>query len=162
MPRQILTTFTLCMLLLLPIHPVSRAQVGTTPTPLTGSWEFTLKPNSSPSGESLIAGLATFTSDGSVIETDTSEAGLHLTPGHGIWVPSPLVGRWFIRFTNLVASPNGTLRAKRILAMTAELNSTGDQFSGGYSFGTVDTSGHVIATGAGTVAGQLMVHPFLP
>jgi hypothetical protein len=45
--------------------------------------------------------------------------------------------------------------------MTAELNATGDQF-GGYSFGVVDPSGHVIASGSGTVAGQLRVHLLLP
>jgi hypothetical protein len=106
--------------------------------------------------------MATFTSDGTVIETDTSETALRLTPGHGIWQPSPAIGNWFIRFTSLVANPDGTLHYKRIVSMTVELNSIGDQFNGGYALEVVDPSGRLITTGSGTVAGQLMVHPLLP
>jgi hypothetical protein len=107
-----------------------------------------------------------------VIETDTSEvipvqisAGgpvLRSTPGHGIWQPSPVFGSLFIRFVSLVANPNATLHSKKIVAMTVTLNSTGDQFSGSYSFELVDPTGHAITTGSGAVAGQLMVHLLLP
>jgi hypothetical protein len=161
MPRTILAAFTLCGLLLLPIHPVSRAQNGTNGSP-AGSWEFTATPDPSTSAGAQFSGLATLTSDGSVIETDTSEPALRLTPGHGTWQTSPAAGRWFIRFTNLTANRNGSLRAKRILTLTMELNSTGDQFSGGYSFEIADPSGQAITTGPGTMTGQLMVRPLLP
>ena len=163
MPRTMVSTSILCGLLLFAIQPVAKAQTGTTTKPsLVGSWEFKVRPNLNPSTETLIAGLATFTSDGTVIETDTSEAALHLTPGHGIWQPSPAIGNWFIRFISLVANPHGTLHSKRIVTLTVALNSTGDQFNGGYSFEVIAPSGHVTATGSGTVAGQLMVHPLLP
>lgn len=162
MPRRSLAAFTLCALLLLPTQPVLLAEDGTPKPALIGSWEFTAKPNPSGSAGTLVEGLATLTSDGTVIETDTSETALHLTPGHGIWQPSPAIGNWFIRFTSLVANPDGTLHSKRIVSMIVELNSMGDQFNGGYALEIVDPSGRLITTGAGTVAGQLMVHPLLP
>jgi len=171
MSQKLLLCCMLCGLNSLAIQPVA-AQTATTIPSLVGSWEFTLTPNASSTSKLPISGLATFTNDGSVIETDTSEvipvqisAGgpvLRSTPGHGIWQPSPVFGSLFIRFTSLVANPNATLHSKKIVTMTLTLNSTGDQFSGGYSFELVDPTGHAITTGSGTVAGQLMVHPLLP
>jgi len=163
MSSRTLLSLLFCGLSVLAIQPV-RAQTSRTAPSLAGSWEFTLTPQISTTANSSIAGLATFTSDGSVIETDTSEVvpTRSMTPGHGIWQPSPVFGRWFIRFASLVANPNATLHSKRIVTMTVTLNSTGDQFSGGYTFESVDPTGHATATGSGTVAGQLMVHPLLP
>lgn len=140
---------------------------------LAGSWEFTLAPSASPAATAAsiqIEGLATMTSDGSLVETDTSEvvptaiAGQMVfgTPGHGIWQRGPAIGNWFVRFTSLLASPGGTLRGKRVVTFTIALNATGDRFNGGYGFETVDTNGRVISTGAGTVTGQVMPHPALP
>jgi hypothetical protein len=129
---------------------------------LVGSWEFTATPNSgahafAPSFE----GLATFTSDGSVVETDTS-----VWPGasgHGIWQNGPIPGGYlFVRFTSLIAHFNGALHAKRTVTMTITVNSTGDGFDGSYGFEIVNTKGDVIATGSGDITGQLMKHPLLP
>src|SRR5215471_1564374 len=77
-------------------------------TSLAGSWQFTLRPVS-PAAFALvpIEALATFTADGSVVETDSTEivptissAGnmIYGTPAHGIWQPAPAVGNLFIRF----------------------------------------------------------------
>jgi hypothetical protein len=151
---------TLCGLLL--GGQVAGAQTATSKHSLVGSWEFTAQPNSSSAEGPAIAGLATFLSSGNVIETDTSEAVLDLTPGHGIWQPSPAFGHWFVRFTSLVANRDGSLHAKKNVTMTVALNSTGEEFTGGYSFEIVDPTGHVITTGSGTVDGRLMVHPLLP
>jgi hypothetical protein len=75
---------------------------------------------------------------------------------------SPVFGSLFIRFTSLFANPDSTLHSKRIVTMTVTLNSTGDQFGGGYSFAVLDPTGRAIMTGSGTVAAQLMTHPLLP
>jgi hypothetical protein len=83
------------------------------------------------------------------------------TPGHGIWQPGPVFGMLFVQFTNLFANLNSTLHSKRIVTMTVKLNSTGDQFSGGYSFEIDDPTGHHTG-GSGTVAANLMRHPLLP
>jgi hypothetical protein len=123
------------------------------PTPTT---------NPIPATETPVTGLATFTSDKTVIETDTNAAALRLTPGHGIWTVGPVVSHWFIRFTNLEPSPNGTLEATRVTTLTVELNSTGNKFSGGYS-STLFYATHPLAvTSSGTVTGQLMQIPLLP
>jgi hypothetical protein len=113
-----------------------------------------------------------------VIETDTSEtapmpvsaqldtgrerAAVFGTPGHGIWQPGPAFGSLFIRFTSLFANPDSTLHSKRTVTMMVRLNSTGDQFGGGYSFVVSDPTGHAITTGSGIVSAKLMTHPLLP
>ena len=174
MPRNTLLPFIFCSLVVLAIQPML-AQSGPTASSLAGSWEFTLTPTPGPMANPvaiLIGGLATLTTDGSLVETDTTEvvpvqAGpgkpvVYGTPGHGIWQSGPAIGSWFVRFTSLVANSNGTLYAKRILSMTVMLNAPGNQFSGGYGFEVVDITGRVITTGSGSVTGQLMVHPALP
>ena len=134
-------------------------------SPLPGSWDLRLKPSSS----LTISGLATFTSDGSLVETDSSEvvpgrivANTFATPGHGIWQPGPAIGNLFVRFTSLAINLNGSLRAKRVCTMTIRLNATQDQFSGAYTCQLVDPTGHAIAFDSGTVAGTRMAHPALP
>src|SRR5260370_25854272 len=76
------------------------AQV-TNPLSLAGSWQLTLIPASPPASMPPVApvlGLATFTSDGSVVETDATEAvpmmiaagtAVYATPGHAISQPRP-------------------------------------------------------------------------
>jgi hypothetical protein len=176
MSKKMLSTCVLCGLILLAI-PSGRAQSGTLASGLVGSWELTLMPDAG-NAPKAISGLATFTSDGTVIETDTSETtsmpvsaqldtgrervAVFGTPGHGIWQPSPVFPYLFIRFTNLFANPDSTLHSKKIVTMTVKLNTTDDQFSGSYSFVVLDPTGHAIMPGSGTVRAQLMAHPFLP
>ena len=133
---------------------------------LAGSWEFRLTPNSN---TTVVPGLATFTTDGSVIETDSSEviSGQILphtfaTPGHGIWQPGPAIGNLFVQFTSIVTNSDGSLRAKKIYTMIVRLTANRTQFRGAYSFELVNPSQHSIGSGSGTVTGQLMVHPLLP
>jgi hypothetical protein len=158
MRRKILIAFAFCGLCFA-TQPSLIAQTSK-PT-LVGSWEFTAKPNPDPSG-TQVAGLMTFTSDGTVVESDTSEVARHATPGHGIWQLGPTPGIWFIRFTSHQANRDGSLHSSRVVTITVTLNSTADQFSGNYSFQTVDPTGHVLTMGSGAVEGQLMVHPLLP
>jgi hypothetical protein len=176
MSKKMLSTCVLCGLILLAI-PSGRAQSGTLASGLVGSWELTLMPDAG-NAPKAISGLATFTSDGTVIETDTSETtsmpvsaqldtgrervAVFGTPGHGIWQPSPVFGSLFIRFTSLFANPDSTLHSKRIVTMTVKLNTTGDQFDGRYSFVVSDPTGHAITTGSGIVSAKLMTHPLLP
>jgi hypothetical protein len=46
--------------------------------------------------------------------------------------------------------------------MTVGLDSTGNEFSGGFSFEVVDPSGRVLTTGTGTIVAHRLVHPALP
>jgi hypothetical protein len=118
-----------------------------------------------------VPGLATFTSDGSAVETDATEVvpmmiaagtAVYGTPGHGIWQPGPAVGNLFIQFISLMVNPNTTLHAKKIVTITGTLDSTGNHFSGNYHFELVDPTGHIITMGSGTVTGQRIPHPLLP
>jgi hypothetical protein len=142
------------------------------PPSLTGSWQFTLTPIT-PTASALVPihGLATFTSDGSAVETDATEvvptigsAGtpVYGTPGHGIWQPGPAVGNLFIRFVSLLVNHNVTLQGKKIVTITGALDSTGNHFRGNYDYQLVDLAGHVVATGSGAVTGQRIPHPLLP
>src|SRR6476659_5170137 len=95
-----------------------------TTTSLAGSWQLTLTaagPTPTPTS-SVIHALATFTSDGSVIETDSSEVAplspattvaVHATPGHGIWQPAPAFGNLFIQFISLQVNSNQSLHARK-------------------------------------------------
>jgi hypothetical protein len=158
---RIILVACVALLLLVALNPVI-AQT-TTPT-LVGSWEFTATAETtSHASPPTIEGLATFTSDRTAIETDTTEILGRVSPGHGIWQNGPIPGGYlFVRFTSLVPNLNGTLHSKRILTMFLTLNSAGDQFSGPYDFQIVNASGDIISNGKGTVAGKLMVHPLLP
>jgi len=143
------------------------------PPSLAGSWQLTLIAVGPPASVAVvpILELATFTSDGSVVETDATEAvpmmtasgtTVYGTPGHGIWQPGPAVSTLFIQFISLLVNPNETLHAKKTVTITGELDSTGNRFRGNYSFELVDPTGHVIAMGSGTVSGEKIPHPLLP
>jgi hypothetical protein len=92
--RKTFLASIICGLIAILTQPTSAA--AATPS-LAGSWQITLTPITvSPTPAAQIAGLATFTTDGSVIETDTSEvvpgvsstssgSATYGTPGHGIW-----------------------------------------------------------------------------
>jgi hypothetical protein len=162
MRRRIVVTLALGGLLILAAHTFSRAQTPTTRPTLVGTWVLTLTPTASPTAEPSVTGLATFTSDQSVIETDTNAAALRLTPGHGVWQLGPVVGHWYVRFNNLESSPNGTLRATRITTITGAFNATGNQITGSFYSELIDPSGHVVTSGSGDVTGQLMQIPLLP
>jgi hypothetical protein len=152
---------------------LATAQTTTLPS-LAGSWQLTLIAGGPPASSPAvlpIPGLATFTPDGSVVETDATEvvptivstgATVHGSPGHGIWQPGPAFGTLFIQFISLLVNQNEMLHAKKIVTITGGLDATGNHFSGNYNFRLVDPTGHAITTGSGTVTGQRIPHPLLP
>ncbi len=162
-----------CMLGVLACWMLQPADAQTTAVPvpsLVGSWQFTLAPASA-TATATAAGLATFTSDETVIETDTGVIGpavaagkiTYTSPGHGIWQPGPAAGSdLYIQFINLIANPDGTLHAKRTLTATVTLNSNNQKFSGSYSWEIVNASGNVLSKGSGAITGELIPHPALP
>ena len=137
---------------------------------LAGSWQITLTPTAPPVPTAPISGLATFTSDGSVIETDTSEvvpgvgstgAATYGTPGHGIWQVTPALTNLYAQYYSLAANPDGSLASKNITGMVVTLNSDGTAFSGRYTTTQASASGQTTTT-SGTIKGQLIPHPALP
>jgi hypothetical protein len=172
MTRKLVLAGMFSGLILFTIQPLA-AQTPNEP-PLIGSWQLTLTPNTPPVTTPPvipIPALATFTSDGSMIETDGTEvvpsmmmggAVVHGTPGHGIWQPAPAIGTLYIQFISLMVNSNATLYARRIVTITGAVDSPGNHFIGGYTYQIIDPIGHVITMGSGIVSGQKIPHPLLP
>ena len=168
--RSFLSIIAVCGLALLFSQTVHVQAV--TPT-LVGSWQFTLTPNPPPVPPAVpaITGLATFNSTGNVIESDISEAVPHqsstgtvtfATAGHGIWQLSPAITNYYVQYISILVNQNGTMRGRKVTTMTVALNSTGDQFSGGYTTELVDPTGQIVSKVSGTVTAQVIPHPKLP
>jgi len=139
---------------------------------LTGSWQFTLTPASTTTPPVVvIPGLATFTTDGSVVETDgsefapgplsTSPIAMPATPGHGIWQMANTPETLFVQYISLVLESDGSLHARNITTMFLTMNSKGNQFTGTYA--TDQVTGTVATlVSSGKVSGQLIPHIPLP
>jgi hypothetical protein len=148
-------------------------QVLSAATPsLTGSWQFTLTATAPPTPPVVpIPGLATFTSDGSVIETDGSEFALTAsataapaktsTPGHGIWQMANTPETLYVQYISLVLDTDGALYARRVTTMFLTMNAAGNMFSGTYTTDQVTGSVTTLLS-SGTVTGQLIPHVALP
>jgi len=160
-------------LILLVAQPKSLS-AATRPS-LAGSWELTFTPTAPPTPPVVvIPGLATFTSDGSVVETDGSEvapgpasstgAATYGTPGHGIWQLLPSMTGFYISFTSLSVNANGSLNSTSVTVATVSLASTtkGTMLTGQYTTTTSGPSGVPPKTTTGQLNGLLIPHPLLP
>jgi len=167
MTRKTLLTSIVCGLLLLIGQPTSL--VAASPS-LAGSWQFTLTPTS-PTPTLSYPGLATLTTNGSVIETDgtelspgpvtTTAAPASATPGHGIWQLGPCMCNFYVQYFSLVVNTDGSLYATNVTTATVTLASTGTQFSGTYT--TIqEAGGSTKEIASGTISGTLIPHPKLP
>lgn len=166
MKRGILLACLIAVILLAAVPAAAQL-----PPSLAGSWQLTLTPTTPPVPAIQIPALATFTTDGSVIETDGSEAAplvsttarpVFGTPGHGIWQPAPAVGTLYIQFFSLMVNSNSSLHATRNVIITGALDPTGTIFNGAYTAQVIDPTGHVISMTSGAVVGQKIPHPLLP
>jgi hypothetical protein len=147
------------------------ARATTPSTSLAGSWQLVLLPVTPVVPPAPVHGLVTFTTDGSLVETDATEVvpiitsaatPSHGTPGHGIWQPGPVFGTYYIRFVTLIVDNNGVLKATKTVIITGTLDSTGNTFAGTYSYQVVDSAGNVIGTGSGRASADRMIHSPLP
>jgi len=168
MRKQTLFALIVCGLTAIAFQPTSAA--AATPS-LAGSWQFTLTPTAPPTPPVVeIPGLATFTTDGSAIETDGSEFVPNPpsttpvnggTPGHGIWQQGNTPESLYIEYISLVLNADGSLYARNITTMLVTLNSAGDQFKGSYTTDQVIGASTKVVS-SGTVSGQLIPHVPLP
>lgn len=142
-------------------------------TSLAGSWHLVYMPTN-PTEAAAIPGLATFTKDGSTIETDGAEAApgslssgtgvTYGTPGHGIWELTPSMTGFYFQFDSLNVNGDGSLNSRRTTTanITLSTDSTGTSFSGTYS---TTVTGAVVGqpvTTSGNIKGQLIPPPTLP
>ena len=167
MTRKTLLTSIVCGLLVLIGQPMSL--VAASPS-LAGSWLITLTPTG-PTPTLSIPGLATFTTNGSLIETDGTEVSPGIitappgptygTPGHGIWQLGPCMCNFYVQYFSLVVNADGSLYATNVTTATVTLSSTGTQFSGTYT--TIqEAGGSTKEIASGTISGTLIPHPKLP
>jgi hypothetical protein len=165
MSKRMLFASIFCGLIAIGVHPMSAA----TPS-LAGSWQFTLTATT-PTPAVLIPGLATFTTDGSVVETDGSEFAVTpssttpekaRTPGHGIWQLANTPETLYVQYISLVLDANGALYAHNVTTMFLTVDpTTKSTFTGTYAtVQVIGTISKILSTG--TVAGQLIPHVPLP
>jgi len=169
MTNKTLLTITILGLTALCALPAS---VNAATSPLVGSWQFALTPSTAPNPAAAIPGLATFVSDGTIVETDGLEiavkppsstgAATYSSPGHGVWQLGPSLTFYYVQYYSIVANKNGTLAATNNTTMNLTLNSTGTSFTGSYTTELTSPSGTVLKTTTGTVSGTLIPHPALP
>lgn len=171
MSSRTLLASVACGLIAIVSQPMSMAAANPS---LAGSWQFALTPTTPTPGVS-IPGLATFTADGSVVETDGLEvvpnlgpaeviAATFSTPGHGVWQLLPARTNFYVQYISIVANPDGGLNSYDTTTMTVGVVSATamTRLSGEYTTVRTDPNGNVMKTVSGTVAGQLIPHPKFP
>ena len=106
---------------------------------IAGTWNVEVTPD----GESTFPAIVTFTSDGSVIETEAASP----TTGQGAW---KRVGdnRYAFAFTSFIVSPTGEPGGQVVVRSVVTLDR--DSVSGPFTFTAYDAAGRVLQSGSGT------------
>jgi hypothetical protein len=106
--------------------------------------------------------VITFTSDGTVVESDGGEVAPTVIPGlptqygtagHGVWKCGE-DGEVTLKFIEIYVFPNNTLSATGTLKFTIKLDADGDAFAGPGTFKFVDPNGNVLASGTEDLKGK--------
>ncbi len=167
--KKTLLAPTVCGLLLLLAPHVSAA----TKPALIGSWQLTFTPSTPTPPAISIPGLATFTTDGSVIETDGSQVApgpgsstgvTYGTPGHGVWQLLPALTGFYIQYISVSVNPDGSLYAKNVTVASVAVTGSGTAvtLTGQYTTTSTGPTGTPPRTTTGTLTGQLIPHQPLP
>ncbi len=106
---------------------------------IVGTWNVEVTPD----GESTFPAIVTFTSDGSVIETEAGSP----TTGQGAWRG---VGddRYAFAFTSFIVSPTGEPGGHVVVRSVVTLH--GDTANGRFTLTVYDAAGEVLQSGSGT------------
>ncbi len=114
---------------------------------MQGSWFGEL---TAPDGRTS-RGLATFTSNGGLVTTNQGDtlASRPQGSGHGVWIQNGL--HVDTRLLKFVGNEQGVLAFIVEEVVSAELDETGDVFTGNASYKLSDMSGNVIEERSGTI-----------
>ncbi|HLY17059.1 MAG TPA: hypothetical protein VKR61_07530 [Bryobacteraceae bacterium] len=169
--RKTLFTAIACGLMAFVMQPQSAMAAK---SPLAGSWQITLTPTAPPTPPvAVYPGLATFTTDGSMIETDGTElapspasstgAVAFGSPGHGIWQLLPCLCGFYIQYHSVSVNSNGSLSSTSVTVATVTVSAAAAPatFTGQYTTTTTGPSG-ISKTTTGAINGTLIPHPLLP
>lgn len=125
---------------------------------LVGSWRATFTPvPGDPVQFPPLPALFTFTSDGTLVETDGGSLVPFMdtfgSPGHGVWRK---VGnrRFELKNIILVVNSDGTLFLTGTIRLTVRVSANGDSFQGGGTFSFVDPNGVDFGSGPENISGQ--------
>jgi hypothetical protein len=125
---------------------------------LVGSWRATFTPVAgNPVQFPPLPALFTFTSDGTLVETDGGSLVPFMdtfgSPGHGVWRKT---GRHKFEMKNIiiVVNSDGTLFLTGTIRLTVQLSADGDSFQGGGTFSFVDPNGVDFGSGPENISGQ--------
>ncbi|HTQ56633.1 MAG TPA: hypothetical protein VMI94_19335 [Bryobacteraceae bacterium] len=172
MSRKALLAMIVCGLMAVLLQPTSAVAA---PPSLAGSWQLTFTPATPPTPPVVaVPGLATFTSDGSVIETDGTQLApgvpasngvpTYGSPGHGIWQLLPSMTGYYISYVSLSVNADGSLSSRSVTVATVGVvtSTNGTTLSGTYTTTTSGPAGMPPKITTGKLTGQLIPHPPLP
>jgi hypothetical protein len=143
--------------------PAREASARAQKAPIVGTWFARVSPDPAPPGAPPnpppFDELLTFTSDGTVLETNAGLPPLAASPGQGVWVPvSPGVYRaTYLKFLfDQQGQPTGGL----LVTMRITLSGAGNSFSSVDEVDFLDPAGIVLFTSTGSSkARRLGVEP---
>lgn len=125
---------------------------------LVGSWRATFTPiPGDPAQFPPIPALFTFTSDGTLVETDGGSLVPFMntfgSPGHGVWRK---IGnhRYEIKNIILVVNSDMTLFLTGTIRLTVKVSANGDSFQGSATFSFLDPNGVDFGSGPENISGQ--------
>jgi hypothetical protein len=127
---------------------------------LVGSWTATFTPiPGDPVQFAPIPALFTFTSDGTLVETDggglqpSPDLKMFGSPGHGVWRKLKDHTYEFKNVIIVINAVDATLFLTITVHMTVVLDKSGDKFKGNGTFKVVDTNGAVLIEGPENISG---------
>jgi hypothetical protein len=134
---------------------------------IVGAWTIKFVSPTSPPQFQPIPGVITFTSDGTVLESDGGEVAPTVIPGvptqygtagHGVWKCGEY-GEVTLKLIEVFVFPDDTLSATGTLKFTLKLNANGDAFAGSGTFKFIDPKGNVLASGTEDLQGKRITIP---
>ena len=154
-PRSFALVFALTLL-----AGALAAQSDTARNPIIGTWEISFYSSANPPAFKPIPGLITFTSDGTVIESDGGEVAPTSTPvgtqygttGQGVWQDEGEKGI-HMKLIEIFANSDNTLGARGVLRFALQVNEAKNTIAGEGNFVFYDPKGNVLANGTENIRG---------
>jgi hypothetical protein len=129
---------------------------------IVGAWKINFVSPANPPQFQPIPGVITFTSDGTVVESDGGEVAPTVIPGvptqygtagHGVWKRRD-DGEVVLKIIEVFVFGNNTLAATGTLKFTLKMDEDDDAFFGSGTFEFVDPNGNVLASGTENLEGK--------
>ena len=129
---------------------------------IVGAWKIMFVSPTNPPQFQPIPGVITFTSDGTVVESDGGEVAPTVIPGvptqygttgQGVW-KRDADGSYVLKLIEVFVFGDNTLSATGTLKFKIKVDADGDCFSGPGSFRFIDPKGNLLASGTEDLKGR--------